>query len=434
MMKKANLKKVVGVLGIVALLLSVGIYTIAMAEKPVQKPVLPEQASKKAKEKEPKLIWKKTFDGAIDFSMSNDANFILVNSKKRDGDKVKVARYLLNKTGKTLQKEENEGLYDRERGGYSFPDVKKGGLEGVISGDGEHIITRRGIENREGKLLSKEDFLISQFKVPVYSPSGKYIVVIPGYEGASPYVLQVYSTKSGKLLWQFQRTKVESCEVPFLASFILDEKLAVYTEGKVILFDTKSGRKYWEKFLFEKYEELLGLQNIISSKTGNIVLFHPTPNTTFSLDKNGEILWMRKEKIGLLGFSNKGNIVVAGSRSRPFKLLIIDNKTGNLFWQKRFKNTGYANFTINDKYLFISGFLYEHEGRSEEMKGSDLVNIRNRIYLLDMTGKVLWRLEIEKSLSRGTPKMQISSDCKNLVIEDENNLYLFDIANLWEAE
>jgi len=430
-MKKAT---IVVSLGIV---LGLGI-NLAFAKKPTQKPAGTEKKGTQTIEAqgiEPKLIWKKTFEYPIDsFSVSNDGSLILVNIVKYEDNKVKVVNYLFNKEGKIIQEERNDGvLINEETGEINWKDKEKGDIRGkVILGDGKRILTSEGIKDIEGKSLGKIKLEDPQTEWPIYSPNRNYIAVIPGYEANFPF-LKVYEATTGKLLWKYQKGQPGEIIPIFLtASFCSDDELAVYTEGKVILYDTKTGKEKWERVLMEKPKDN-GYESLATSKNGAIVLNYSGNNTIYSINSSGILQWKyEKSVVGeCIKLSGDGKFLVGRF---PENLLFFDNNSGKILWQKKIKFGYYSEnieFSSDGKYLFITTFLSGDKERYEKSidnrNGKVYLIPKANLYILDTKGNVRWKREMESTM--GSVDLQFLIKDGRLILKDKKDLYLFDISS-----
>ncbi|MBU3956201.1 hypothetical protein KJ633_07040 [bacterium] len=215
------------------------------------------QSTEIAKKAEPKLLWKKKFDGEVkSFSAFYDGRYIAVALNESDYIKkaYRSKLVLLNKSGGIL--------WDKE-------------LEGSIGGvrlfnNSLKILAHIGYEfmvlNDKGFLLWKK--IISEGNVAIISPDDGYIATIDASYESSPSELNMYS-KDGSLLW-----KNSFKWRPWTARFISEEIIAIVKPISekilsLILCNTHNGQEVFQN----SFEIKEGLQYIseIALVSSNII-------------------------------------------------------------------------------------------------------------------------------------------------------------------
>lgn len=245
-MKKLNLRKVVGVLGVAALLLSVGVLSRAMAKKPIQESVLSEQTNEKEKSVEEKRKTK-----TITFTSQNGQYVVRVEYEdwnswcRGDG----TAKYVIkNRKGTILNK---------------F--VGLAPIYVLMTNNGKRIIAYLGHWCADDAMVRKIAFyksngtLIKQYeakceglggtaltRLSKLSPDNNYFAICH-YDVNYKHFLSLFNVKTGKREWKIpMEFHFGEMSISNNARWIVvTEYWREESHYKVILID-KKGRKCWE--------------------------------------------------------------------------------------------------------------------------------------------------------------------------------------------
>lgn len=332
-MKRVNLKKVVGVLGIAALLLSVGVLSIAMAEKPAQKQELPEQASERAKVTLEK-VWEKKFEKKIE----------------------KVAG-------------------------------EKGKPSAIMTKHKIFFLDEKGNIRSKQKLHEFPEKWITTFIKT--SKNGKYIGISAIYKGEKPHKKSFTVIRNdGKVIWKIDE-EVGGFEISSKGKVILDHAGYEVPRAGFEIYNARG--KNIKRIKILKHAELGGTWfDIDFSDNGNyfVVAKSWEPEAKPALifyDENGKELWRRvtktREILGCVRVSNSGQYIIGvriEKEKKYMRYINLYDKKGNLLWEYSLGNIGGAKkfrFSADEKYLVAS-------------------TCENLIYMFETnTGKLLWKYQ-----------------------------------------
>jgi len=396
--------------------------------------------------KELKLLWKKEFEYPIEhFSVSDNGSVMLITTRKIDRDITNVKRYLLDNTGKIIREEKNQGFYTKTGKMRWEEEEKRKSLGGILSNNGKYIMKKYGwwgdneckleVFDLSGNLLWEKNAAPADVEYEIFSPMGEYIAVIPGYEADFPF-LKVYETRTGKLLWGIEERK-EKERIFLTAAFCSDEKIAVYTEGKVALYDTKTGEKYWEKVLLSKGEYQEGdaaspPAKLATSKNADIIIIFNehgylpnqhkwTENSKiFSLNDKGVVRWKYEnpEESGWVKMSNTGKFIMVGFAKKGY--LLFDNNSGKILWEKNGPGV-WGEFTLDDKYILAPVAIDKQEGK------------KGQIYrLIDVNSGDIFQTNMK--IENDEYKAYKLLDTKLIFTDKDKTIYFFDIKNFFPED
>lgn len=408
-MKRVNLKKVVGILGVVALLLSVEFYSIAMAEEPTQKPVLPEQA----KGKEPKLIWQKEFDEKIiDMAVGHKEIEKVV---MKEGKEVKVKEEILYPkvvvTKKAIKFLDEEGRVKKERPlktlGYATfsPNKKCVGIYGMFK-EGDNTIEDFSITDNEGKVLWE---FKKEYPGYIHMEEGGRVLHISdkGRVVASELEVIEFFDEKGKLLKKFSISKTGAFPLYFNGVFSEDGEYFVGVPGgdipkdtsRLFLFD-KNGNKLWEKHLEERIED--HCKEVKITKHGDFIIawkvLFGKGIFVDAFNKEGELVWEYQLKPGgecIFTLSKDEQYLLAGHSKN--QLILFKLKDGKVLWsfsdttrEGVYFNIGPLVISQNNKYILASGFTVISKPYQTPI-------LNQYIYLLDFNGNLIWQKYLGES-------------------------------------
>jgi len=385
---------------------------------------------------EPILLWQKTYEGVIDFSMTDDGNLIFLNETKKTGDECITTRHLVDSTGMVIRYSE--------------------GARAIITSDGNMIINLFDgvVENLKGEVLAKVPFSLSSIEIPVFSPHEKYVVIIPGYEANYPF-LRVYEVRNGQQIWQMPIEKVtDVARFIILASFVTDESLAVFFDDKISLYDAKTGKQYWQRSISDLRGVIpnsvdFGFNELVTANSGDIAFFYRQAKfpkkpkdsliltgKVISMDVNGDIRWKINDiHTRVIKLSPKGNYLLIEKLSTTDKLMLWDNRKGGHIWSKDMitpANEPYI-FTNNEKYVLIPGYSYTDETQDPIME-KNLNTPYANLYLFETkTGKNIWKYPLN-SCCASRIFLDISRENSRLLVADGKTIYFFDISFLGGEE
>ncbi|MCX5800877.1 MAG: PQQ-binding-like beta-propeller repeat protein [Candidatus Eisenbacteria bacterium] len=371
---------------------------------------------------QPSLLWTRRFDEIEGVTMSIDGSRVLVTTGLDVGGEHVNKRHIVSRQGEEI--------------GTSM------GKGGVLSGDGKRVIGVAAVEDLQGKtleLLEGSPIESGEEEWVIYSPARDYFAVEPSYEADHAF-LRVYDARTGELLW-----KMDGPEHTFLtASFCSEETLAAYTEGKVSLYDVRTGKKYWEKFLWLVGESASYPAQLATSPSGQIAaLLHKSAylpsesyskreSRIYSLSRGGDVRWEYKcSKWGWLAISPDGRYVAAHFGETLF---LFDNDTGHVLWQRGFDfmyPPQGAAFSADDKVLFIAGYLSGDERRYKTQAngaGKELTWTKSTLYAFDVQGNVVWRRPVEAVV--GDVDLEVLVGGNYLLVRDMDDLHMFDVSKL----
>jgi outer membrane protein assembly factor BamB len=278
---------------------------------------------------EPILLWQKTYEGVIDFSMTDDGSLIFLNETKKTGDECITARYLVDSTGIVIRYGE--------------------GARAIITSDGTMVINLFDgvVEDLRGGNLAKVPFSLSPIEIPIFSPHKKYVAITPGYEANYPF-LRVYEVSNGQQIWQMPIEKVtDAARFIILASFVTDESLVVFFDDNISLYDTKTGEQYWQRSISDLQGVTpnsvdFGFNELVTANSGDIAFFYRQTKfpekpkdlliltgKIISMDANGDIRWKIDDiHTRVIKLSPKGNYLLIEKLSTTDKLMLWDNRKG----------------------------------------------------------------------------------------------------------
>ncbi len=314
------------------------------------------------------LIYK--IDSVNDYLISKDGGVLLYSLKVADSNKAsKVSMLNITEDPKTkvLSFDKTESSIDIDPGVLS-PSSSWTQLfeDKIIYRDRRsiNVITKK----LDGTILS-EIPCHGEVWEPVISATGKYVAVIPSIDAQYPSLL-VYETRSGKKLWEkFTPPDIYyggGWPPPFLveATFIGNDSLVVYYEGKIRLFDVKSGRIYWEGGIFRPLEEY-SWSLISVAENGDIIFFGSDlsgpsqPDRLYYFTSTGKKQWIKVD-VGSTKISPKGKYVMVLDR---YLIDFTDVKSGKSLWRKKTGGEGgmvEVFYGLDDEYIVIEGQSNEY--------------------------------------------------------------------------
>jgi outer membrane protein assembly factor BamB len=372
-------------------LIAVVLIAVMVFGQEKQQPNLPEQASENAKIKVEK-IWERKFDEEIeDISATNNGETILVCLN--NGDKV-----YLDKLGKILKRQKGKRGRALENGMF-------------ISYDGELL-------DSKGNTINKLVLGPPDIEYPIFSPSGKYFAIVPSYEADLDFI-RMYETDGNFFLWEYKEKL--KCE-PMKSSFASDNTFVAFTNGKVIMFDNRTGSIIWERSLTTK-TKFFG-DFLVCTKYGHIAIYASFENTIYSLNQKGDIVWQyQNSKVNNIFLSPSGKFLVGIGEN----IIMFDNKTGDILWRKWYyyprgtwKDT--VVFTSNENYILVSGFI------NEKKANKTLGNKNCKIYLFDKLGRILDQIESHSEINTIPPQIKLTKN--NAIIKDNKFVYCIQISEV----
>jgi len=342
-------------------------------------------------------VWEVKFDTEVrDFFISPDNENILVNT-------INGERIILSKEGKIRKK--RKGKWGRFLGKREF----------ILNTAGE-------VEDEKGNILMRIPVGSAESEQKIISPQGNYIAYVPSF-GANFDFIEMYETNKGSLLWKY---KEELKGEPMIVSFISENYLAAFANGKIIVFDTQTGKVIWEKSLTNKtvfFGDLLSC-----SDDGQVAVYSMSENTIYSLNKEGNIMWRYVgERTGSPIFQNmflspSGEMLIAIGKD----ITAFNNRTGKILWkieeyQPKRTWSDSVIFPSDKNYIFISGLL-------QEAKKEKVMFEKCRIYIVSKDGNILDQIESNFTLATTVPGIiKLMKDGKTLIVKEKAAIYCLKI-------
>jgi len=345
-------------------------------------------------------------ESVSDYLMSQDGEILLYSPKKAgltrasdvrmlnisEDPKTKVLSFKKTRSAVDIDPEildaswtelfDDKIIYKGDESGYSAGAVK------LITG------------KLDGSILSKITCYYDDC-IPVTSPTGKYIALIPSYNSDYPS-LQVYETGTGRKMWEkFTPTDVNRWEEipPFYitASFVSDDSLAVYYDKKIRLFDTKTGETRWEMTIIKNADlpPWKGAQvrpDLTTAKNGSILFAygditaegeHKDIGYIYSISSNGVLKWKMKSQTKvprISRISSSGEFAVVDQYGVITLFSNIDGKIlwekeGRLTWNRIFYSLGDVNLIIEGKIAGDNKIYIIKSNTGEILKSFDGKNL-----------------------------------------------------------
>jgi outer membrane protein assembly factor BamB len=371
----------------------------------------------------------KKIESVSDYLMSNDGTVLLYTPKSTGQTRasgIKMLNISVDAETKVLSFEKTRSVVDIDPEVLDaswtelFKDkiIYKGDESGYAAG-AINLVTRR----LDGAILSKIRCYYDNC-IPVISPTGKYVALIPSYDSDYPS-LKAYETETGKKLWEkFTPPDIdkwyggESHPFYITASFASDDSLVVCYDGEVCLFDTKSGNNYWKREVVNHKNVQFWFEEIYlkCSNEGDIIFSYPGKEEAgyiYSITNKGDIRW-RKKREGVLDavprFSPFGKYVLFGLG----EVGLLNNKNGELIWKFEGDLLGTGRnknyFTFEDEYLIANAKVPSENSREAKDKV---------IVIKSNSGDVIIELEGKDLI--------FSGDEKILAFKRNETLFLYKI-------
>lgn len=453
-MKNLNLRKVVGIVSAVALLLGVGVLGVAMAEKPLQKPVLPEEASERAKVTMEK-VWEKKFDKPVEDVVFGEAE-VTVQEAIATGVKGLEGRALREKIRiqypKAIIEEEkfeelNLKFLDRKGNVKKEKKIQKVKIREWITElkDGKTISTPRERlvtigyikKSKSGKAIGVWEALDvdldkgfpTKSKFTLFNENGDVVWEtdeLNGGEGGPSFEVSddgetvivydfVFGGSVGGYL-AFYNSKGLIKEITPLEGKRFDNGYVSFSgDGKfcavvtsmphqwLILFDNL-GNELWRK-------ELGGDRAYIGSvsPTGKyiIALAHSDKlrvNVTYCFDDKGNILWKEEKFGGNCVFSPDEKVVTLSTQGKK-ELNLMKSDTGEIIWTKSYeydkaidKYTGLNSIDISPEGEFTV-FTIGVRGYYLADENLDFSNKPRKVFLVDKQGNTIWEHMVNSNVT-----------------------------------
>lgn len=433
-MDRVNPKKVVGVLGVVALILGVTIFCIIKKEKPVQKPVVPEQASERAKVTLEK-VWEKKFDKkikgmawekgkgglvitddeiisldergeeisrqnifkykipygekgwqAVEAGSSENKEYIgvsTVEEETKNGERLRREKFvLLNRAGKKLWEIDKVP----SAGSFAFAISNEGRVAKLI-----HIGEEGGqgtidFYNEEGKIIKKARYFdkyhgtISVWSIGKFSGDGEYLIVLGGDGSEIKRCLVLYD-KEGKELWKK----------------VVDWPVA-----------------YWKMDISKNGNFIVTNKHIHSEEKSNSYI------SVFN--KEGKLLWEHElRRSGAFTFSEDENYLINTETNR---LCLFEAKSGKLLWdffaEKENIHFSSVDISANNRFIVAGAFTRDKYNNATKQR---------YIYLLDRNGTKIWQQAYEVVDTMGSVRIKISPEGKyiRVLIPEDKKMLTYSI-------
>jgi WD40 repeat protein len=282
-----------------------------------------------------------------------------------------------------------------------------GSVFGVsVSSDGSYVVAGSGDGNvyffdKDGNLLwryNTSDYAVWETSV---SANGDYIAASSGVWGRRVHFLN----RSGDLVWKYwTRSHARDISISSNGSYIVAGSDFDYF-GNIHFLDN-SGR--WQK----KYKTSGDVVSVSVSSDGSYIAVGSDDGNISLLDMNGSVLWRSvltspARKISIFSDGSLASVTNDG--------IFLYDRSGNLISLWEYKTNAHIfNYLSNP---FEGNFM---------VAGS----YRDNLYLMDNSGKILWRYRSDSKIS----DVDLSSNGNHIVAGNwDGEILFFDSAKLAEA-